>query len=73
MSQHINLDELTSNEFYKLLTALVITRPISWVITSHRKGETNAAPSSFFNIFGQDPAIIIKGLEHKAHGTAKYT
>ena len=73
MSQHINLDELNSNEFYKLLTALVIARPISWVITTHYEGETNAAPPSFFNIFGQDPAIIIKRLEHNADGTAKHT
>lgn len=37
------------------------------------EGTTNAAPYSFFNVFGQDPAIIILGLEHKADGTAKDT
>ena len=62
MSQHINLDELTSNEFYKLLTALVITRPISWVITSHREGETNAAPSSFFTYLDKILQSLLKGL-----------
>ena len=37
------------------------------------EGTTNAAPYSSFNVFGQDPAIIILGLEHMADGTAKNT
>ena len=73
MSHHIDLDELTAAERYKLLTALVIPRPIAWVTTVSVEGATNAAPYSFFNVFGQDPAIIILGLEHKADGTAKDT
>ena len=73
MSNHIDLDKLTASERYKLLTALVIPRPIAWVTTVSSEGITTAAPYSFFNVFGQDPAIIILGLEHKADGTAKDT
>ena len=73
MSNHIDLDKLTASERYKLLTALVIPRPIAWVTTVSSEGITNAAPYSCFNVFGQDPAIIILGLEHKADGTAKDT
>ena len=73
MSHHIDLDELTASERYKLLTALVIPRPIAWVTTVSLEGINNAAPYSFFNVFGQDPAVIILGLEHKADGTAKDT
>ena len=73
MSHHIDLDELTASARYKLLTALVIPRPIAWVTTADLEGKTNAAPYSFFNVFGQDPAIIILGLEQKADGTAKDT
>ena len=73
MSLHIDLDEITASERYKFLTALVIPRPIAWVTTLDFEGKTNAAPYSFFNVFGQDPAIIILGLEHKADGTAKDT
>mgnify|MGYP001251696536 FL=1 len=73
MSHHIDLDELTASERYKLLTALVIPRPIAWVTTVSSEGINNAAPYSFFNVFGQDPAVIILGLEHKADGTAKDT
>ena len=73
MSHHIDHDELTASERYKLLTALVIPRPIAWVTTVSSEGINNAAPYSFFNVFGQDPAVIILGLEHKADGTAKDT
>ena len=73
MSHHIDLDELTASERYKLLTALVIPRPIAWVTTVSLEGINNAAPYSFFNVFGQDPAVIILGLEHKSDGTAKDT
>ena len=73
MSPHIDLDELKPSERYKLLTALVIPRPIAWVTSVDIEGRTNAAPYSFFNVFGQDPAIVILGLEHKADGTAKDT
>ena len=73
MSHHIDLDELTASDRYKLLTALVIPRPIAWVTTVSSEGINNAAPYSFFNVFGQDPAVIIIGLEHKADGTAKDT
>ena len=60
MSYHIDLDELSANERYKLLTALVIPRPIAWVTTVSLEGTTNAAPYSFFNVFGQDPAIFLR-------------
>ncbi|NBT41967.1 MAG: flavin reductase family protein [Alphaproteobacteria bacterium] len=73
MCPDIDLDQLTPSERYKLLTALVIPRPIAWVTTVDVEGRTNAAPYSFFNVFGQDPAIVILGLEHKADGTAKDT
>jgi len=73
MSPHIDLDELKPSERYKLLTALVIPRPIAWVTTVDIEGRTNAAPYSFFNVFGQDPAVVILGLEHKSDGTAKDT
>ena len=72
MSHHIDLDELTASERYKLLTALVIPRPIAWVTTVSSEGINNAAPYSFFNVFGQDPAVIKLALENKPHGKTKY-
>ena len=73
MTFQIDLDVLTSHDRYKLLTAVVIPRPLAWITTLSVSGTVNAAPYSFFNIFGQDPAVVIVGFEHRADGSAKDT
>lgn len=72
MASTIDLDALDPKERYKLLSAVVIPRPVAWVTTVSEDGLVNAAPYSFFNVFGQDPATIILGLE-RSKGTAKDT
>jgi flavin reductase (DIM6/NTAB) family NADH-FMN oxidoreductase RutF len=73
MAHHLDLDALAPRERYKLLTAVVIPRPVAWVTTVNTEGLVNAAPYSFFNVFGQDPAVIVLGLEHREDGSAKDT
>ncbi|RMH50088.1 MAG: flavin reductase family protein [Alphaproteobacteria bacterium] len=65
----LDLTRLAPMERYKLLTAVVIPRPVAWVTTQDRAGLVNAAPFSFFNLFGQDPALVILGLEHHRDGS----
>ena len=72
MADTIDLDALSAKERYKLLSAVVIPRPVAWVTTVNAQGLVNAAPYSFFNVFGQDPAAIILGLE-RPEGTPKDT
>lgn len=48
---------------YKLLTATIIPRPIALITTQSADGILNAAPFSFFNVFSEDPALAILGLE----------
>jgi len=43
---------------YRLLAGLVTPRPIAWVTTQDEKGRVNAAPFSFFNLFGIRPPIL---------------
>lgn len=43
---------------YRLLGGLVTPRPIAWVTTQDEEGRVNAAPFSFFNLFGADPPIL---------------
>jgi hypothetical protein len=50
--------EIDSKIRYKLLSATVAPRPIAWVSTLNEAGRTNAAPFSFFNAFGEDPATV---------------
>ena len=73
MTTDIDLTALDPRDRYKLLTALIVPRPVAWVTTLSRDGVVNAAPYSFFNVFGQDPALVILGLEHRADGSKDTT
>lgn len=58
---------------YRLLTNFVGPRPIALVTTRSESGRDNAAPMSFFNVFSQDPAIVILGIQTRADGEEKDT
>ncbi len=58
---------------YKLLLATVLPRPIAWVTTRDSSGAINAAPFSFFNVFGFDPATVGLGIGSRAPGEPKDT
>ncbi len=58
---------------YKLLSATVTPRPIAWVSTLDEGGRTNAAPFSFFNAFGEDPAIVGFSILHRSPEDPKDT
>lgn len=47
---------------YKLLTGIVVPRPIAWITTCNHDGSINAAPFSFFNAFGTEPGIVALGI-----------
>jgi len=51
----LNFGDFPSRDAYKLLTGLIIPRPIAWVTTLNESGSVNAAPFSFFNVFGSRP------------------
>jgi flavin reductase (DIM6/NTAB) family NADH-FMN oxidoreductase RutF len=50
---------------YKLLCAAICPRPIALVTCVSPSGVVNAAPFSFFNVFSEDPALIVLGLQHR--------
>jgi flavin reductase (DIM6/NTAB) family NADH-FMN oxidoreductase RutF len=52
---------LDRNDCYKLLLGTVMPRPIAWTTTRDENGAINAAPFSFFNIFGPDTLGISIG------------
>jgi flavin reductase (DIM6/NTAB) family NADH-FMN oxidoreductase RutF len=59
--------DLNPHERYKLLCATICPRPIALVTCVSESGVVNAAPFSFFNVFSEDPALIVLGLQHRAH------
>lgn len=56
---------------YSILTSLVTPRPIAWVTTLNEDGSVNAAPFSFFNVFGDSPPLVIFAPGDKACGAPK--
>ena len=51
---------------YKLLTALVVPRPIAWVSTLSAEGRGNLAPHSFFTVAsGRPPVVLFSSLGRK--------
>jgi len=60
-------------ERYRLLLATVLPRPIAWVTTRDGAGAINAAPFSFFNVFGSDPATVGIGIGSKGPAEPKDT
>ncbi|MFB8762101.1 flavin reductase family protein [Nocardiopsis alba] len=50
--------DLPGREFYKLLTSVVVPRPIAWVSTTSEDGVDNLAPHSFFTISCIEPPIV---------------
>ena len=57
-----NIPALPVRDRHKLLSAVVLPRPIAWVTTLDDQGRVNAAPFSFFNLMGSDPAIVVLGI-----------
>jgi flavin reductase (DIM6/NTAB) family NADH-FMN oxidoreductase RutF len=58
---------------YKVLTNLVVPRPIAWVTSQSQSGVINLAPFSFFNAVGADPLYVIISIGHNDAGKPKDT
>jgi flavin reductase (DIM6/NTAB) family NADH-FMN oxidoreductase RutF len=65
--------DLPVNDRYRLLCSFVAPRPIALVTTISAAGQSNAAPMSFFNVFSQDPPIVILGIQARPDGRPKDT
>ncbi len=71
----IELDLLTTHadRAYPILAGLVTPRPIAWVTTLNEDGTVNAAPFSFFNVFGAEPPLVIFAPGDRDDGSPKDT
>ncbi|BDP43187.1 hypothetical protein DAETH_31560 [Deinococcus aetherius] len=70
---HFDFAALAPAEVYKLVTGVVVPRPIAWVSTLGKGGHVNLAPYSFFGLMGSDPAVVAFGPGDRADGTPKDT
>jgi flavin reductase (DIM6/NTAB) family NADH-FMN oxidoreductase RutF len=69
----IEIAGLPPAQQYKLLSATIVPRPIALVTTLSETGRVNAAPFSFFNVMGEDPPVVVLGLQEHPDGRLKDT
>ena len=62
-----NPEELIQKNIYKLMTGLIIPRPIAWVSTTNDAGTNNLAPFSYFNAVGDDPPHLMFSISRSGH------
>jgi flavin reductase (DIM6/NTAB) family NADH-FMN oxidoreductase RutF len=61
--------DLAPVDAYKLLTGLVVPRPIGWIGTADRDGRPNVAPYSFFNAVSGNPPTVLFSAGFGSRGT----
>jgi flavin reductase (DIM6/NTAB) family NADH-FMN oxidoreductase RutF len=59
----IDIQTLGAKDQYRVISSLVVPRPIALISSRSPDGVANAAPFSLFNIFGEDPPVVIVGLQ----------
>ncbi|MGF1529557.1 MAG: flavin reductase family protein, partial [Candidatus Competibacterales bacterium] len=73
MPADFDLAKLAPKDVYRLLTGVVVPRPIALVTTVDHRGVVNAAPYSFFNALSYDPCLVALGIETLNNGELKHT
>jgi flavin reductase (DIM6/NTAB) family NADH-FMN oxidoreductase RutF len=63
--------DLTPHDRYKIVTSFVLPRPIAWLTTIGEDGTVNAAPFSFFNVFAEDPPLVMVAINKRPDGRIK--
>ena len=59
---------LDEQQAYKLMTSVVVPRPIAWTVTKDAGGCVNAAPFSLFNFFSGSPPVVCIGMGSRGAG-----
>lgn len=67
------VNDVNDRDRYKILTAFVLPRPIAWLTTLGQGGVVNAAPFSFFNVFAEDPPLVMIAINKRPDGRLKDT
>jgi flavin reductase (DIM6/NTAB) family NADH-FMN oxidoreductase RutF len=70
---HIDPATNAPKDNYKLLTNLVVPRPIAWVTSQDEDGVVNLAPFSFFNAVGSNPLYVLVSVGLNEDGSLKDT
>lgn len=61
----IDIKSLDTKQIYKLMTSIIVPRPIAWVSTISRNGVYNLAPFSYFAGISSDPPLLLISVGSK--------
>ncbi len=65
------LDESPEGDAYRLLSGLIVPRPIGWIGTWRPDGTDNLAPFSFFNMVSSRPPAVMFAAGRRSSGDLK--
>ena len=68
----LDLDQLASGVVFRVMTQIIIPRPIAWVLPDSG-GAWNLAPFSFFNGVCSDPPLVMISVGRRPDGAKKDT
>jgi flavin reductase (DIM6/NTAB) family NADH-FMN oxidoreductase RutF len=63
---HIQANHLTPETTYRLLSGIVVPRPIAWITTLSKSGVINLAPFSCFTFVSNQPPLLGINIGRKA-------
>lgn len=69
----IDPKNLSKRNAYRLMTSVIVPRPIAWVGTNDSQGIPNLAPFSFFNGVSTQPPIVSVSISRGKGGCLKDT
>ena len=58
MHEVLRAEEMSGREKYRLLTSVVVPRPIGWISTRSGEGGANLAPFSYFGALASNPMLV---------------
>lgn len=58
MTMEFRTSELSTRECYRLLTGVIVPRPVAWVTTLSPTGDINLAPFSAFTLVSPQPPMV---------------
>ena len=65
--------EIDTATAYKLLTGVVVPRPVAWISTRNAEGLVNVAPFSSFNYVAHTPPMLAVNISTQDNGSLKDT
>ncbi len=69
----IKTEDLEPKNIYKMMTSIIVPRPIAWISTVSPEGVNNLAPFSYYAGISSDPPLIIVSIGSKEPGVKKDT